>query len=458
MIADGLYEKLINDLLQDCLRKKKAKTREHIKKDKTTSSVTTSSTVDTNTKLNETCGIDSSEKIGRKKFLSNQQIETTAQQLLPYYCEGARDKIAFAFSGLAYKEGIAEESVSKILEKMCIRTNDTAKISRLETLHRTYVNGQESGFGGITGVTKLKEVIAFVSSDNEAENVVQNILQNWQENRSSASSSKDNNKNDDHKQSQLLNESLAKKLAVENIDNPAEYVISIINKMVKCDDGLVRATLYAGLSTYSLDPINLVIAAPTSEGKTYTALQTLEYFPTKDVKKYGSMSPKVIIRENGVLVDSRTLKPVMEDIKILLRQIEREKKDEHKRNLESQLEDLKSNACMLIDLQKKIYVFLEPPHPDLWTILKPIMSHDSYLIEHPYVDTPEGIHAKNILTLGFPTFIFCTAKDESKWEQWDEIVSRRERTGFCYCYTGTIDFCTKYSYNHFARYCHINCK
>jgi hypothetical protein len=80
---------------------------------------------------------------------------------------------------------------------------------------------------------------------------------------------------------------------------------------------------------------------------------------------------------------------------------------------------------MLIDLRKKIYVFLEPPHPELWAILKPIMSHDSFLIEHPYVDTSstEGIHVKSILTLGFPTFIFCTAKDESKWEQWDEIVS-----------------------------------
>jgi hypothetical protein len=89
-------------------------------------------------------------------------------------------------------------------------------------------------------------------------------------------------------------------------------------------------------------------------------------------------------------------------------------------------EELKSNACLLIDLRKKIYVFLEPPHQHLWPIIKPIMSHDSFVMEHPYVEsnTREGIHVKTIITLGFPTFIFCTAKDESRWEQWDEIVSR----------------------------------
>jgi hypothetical protein len=54
------------------------------------------------------------------------------------------------------------------------------------------------------------------------------------------------------------------------------------------------------------------------------------------------------------------------------------------------------------------------------------MSHDKFVIEHPYVESNifQGIHLKSIKTLGFPTFIFCTAKDESKWEQWDEIASR----------------------------------
>jgi hypothetical protein len=138
------------------------------------------------------------------------------------------------------------------------------------------------------------------------------------------------------------------------------------------------------------------------------------------------MSPKVIIRQDSILVDIDTLKSVQRDINVLRKKIKDEKKEDQKEKLEQQLQDLIANACPLIDLREKIYVFLEPPDPDLWKIIKPIMSHDNFVIEHPYVDsnTFQGIHVKSVITLGFPTFIFCTAKDESKWEQWDEVVSR----------------------------------
>ncbi|MGC1930191.1 MAG: hypothetical protein WA667_14555, partial [Candidatus Nitrosopolaris sp.] len=423
MIANGLYGKLVNDLLKDCLRKKNVKSRKHVRTANSIDLDSISPKIDVTANCN--VGVETSENIAKRIVLSSEQIEESVQHFLPYYSEGTRDKFAFGFSGFAYKEGIAEESASKILEDICIRTNDTEKISRLETLHRTYVNGLENGFDSITGRTKLKEVIAFVSGcdDSTSENVIENSLKIWHGNNGSTYASHHNNgeSNNEKKQSDL-----AKELAAENPDNPAEYTIGIINKTVKCDNSLVRANLYAGLSTYTLDPMNLVIAAPTSEGKTYTVLQTLQYFPLKDVKYIGSMSPKVIIRQNSILVDADTLKPIIQDIRALKRQIEQEEDKERKSSLQAQLEELKDKSCLLIDLRKKIYVFLEPPHQDLWPIIKPIMSHDSFVMEHPYVEsnTREGIHVKTIITLGFPTFIFCTAKDESKWEQWDEIVSR----------------------------------
>ncbi|MFY9799368.1 MAG: hypothetical protein WAK17_14745 [Candidatus Nitrosopolaris sp.] len=49
-------------------------------------------------------------------------------------------QFAFGFSGFAYREGIAEESASKILENICIRTNDAEKNSRLETLLRKWIS------------------------------------------------------------------------------------------------------------------------------------------------------------------------------------------------------------------------------------------------------------------------------------------------------------------------------
>ena len=97
-------------------------------------------------------------------------------------------------------------------------------------------------------------------------------------------------------------------------------------------------------------------------------------------------------------------------------------KIEEVEELKDELEKLLRESKYLIDLHGKILVFLEPPHPDVWNILKPILSHDHWEMEHPYVDT--DLKTKNVVTRGWPVCIFCTARDESKWDIWPEIQSR----------------------------------
>jgi hypothetical protein len=96
-----------------------------------------------------------------------------------------------------------------------------------------------------------------------------------------------------------------------------------------------------------------------------------------------------------------------------------------------ELDQLMQDAKILIDLNNWVFVFLEPPHPETWAIMKPILSHDSYEIEHPYVYDVAGMgfKVKKVVTRGWPAFIFCTAKDESNWPAWPEIVSRCMLTG-----------------------------
>ena len=47
-------------------------------------------------------------------------------------------------------------------------------------------------------------------------------------------------------------------------------------------------------------------------------------------------------------------------------------------------------------------------------------------IEYPFVNntTIEGIITKKVVVRGWPACIFCSAKDESNWPTWPEIVSR----------------------------------
>jgi hypothetical protein len=211
---------------------------------------------------------------------------------------------------------------------------------------------------------------------------------------------------------------------VFNIENRdyAEFVINVIKKTVKQEDSLVRQIFYSALSAYTNDPINLGIIAPTSEGKTYPVIESLKPFPKEDVWLIGSMSTKLLVRQKGALVDKNN-----EPLKPKIRELKKEiaNKKEKQEELKEQLEELYENARTLIDLRGKILVFLEPPQHELWNLLKPILSHDSDEIEFPFVDkTERGFQPKRVVVKGWPACIFCSAKDESEWFVWPEIVSR----------------------------------
>jgi hypothetical protein len=206
----------------------------------------------------------------------------------------------------------------------------------------------------------------------------------------------------------------------------AEFVIKTIKRTVRQEDSLVRQIFYTGLSKDSANPLNLAVLAPTSEGKTYPMLESLQYFPKEEIWKIGSMSPKVIIRQSGILVDNNN-QPLADRIKELKRKIkEVDDKSDEKEDLEQQLSQLYNEAKVLIDLRGKLWVFLEPPHSETWAILKPILSHDNLEIEHPYVYEVEGMgfKVKKVVTKGWPACIFCSAKNESNWPAWPEIQSR----------------------------------
>lgn len=204
----------------------------------------------------------------------------------------------------------------------------------------------------------------------------------------------------------------------------AEFLIQTSKCTVKQEDSLVRQIIYTVISKDTSNPINLAVMAPTSEGKTYAVQQTLALFPNDDIWTIGSMSSRVMVRQNGIPVDSNN-QPIAGRIKELKKKIDEAEKGE-KADLEEELRQLYDDAKVLINLQGKLLVFLEPPEERTWDILKPMLSHDSFEIEHPYAyDVPgTGFKVKKVVTRGWPACIFCSAKNESKWPAWPEIQSR----------------------------------
>ena len=204
-----------------------------------------------------------------------------------------------------------------------------------------------------------------------------------------------------------------------------EIIVKTVKKTVMCEDSLIRQIICTGISSKTDDPINLAIIAPTSEGKTYPITESVQFFPDKDVMYIGGMTTKVLVRQNGVLVDSDTGEPIAKkilELKIKIKSLS--DKDPQKEELKALLNDVYANSKTVIDLTGKILIFFEPPQFDLWNLLKPILSHDKKEISYDYVDTSQGIHTKKIIVRGWPSCIFCSAKDESHWTIWPEIQSR----------------------------------
>jgi hypothetical protein len=158
----------------------------------------------------------------------------------------------------------------------------------------------------------------------------------------------------------------------------AENVIRMEKRTVRQEDALLRLITYTTWSAYTFDPINLGLIAPTSEGKTYPVMQAMNFVDRNNVWIIGSMTPKVLVRQKGVLVDHDN-QPIGERLKEI-RKVLRSKdaSQETKDEAIEEMNELRENAKSLIDLSGKTLVFLEPPQRELWNITKPMLSHDSW--------------------------------------------------------------------------------
>jgi len=191
------------------------------------------------------------------------------------------------------------------------------------------------------------------------------------------------------------------------------------NKIVKDDKKLVSKLLRVCFSAYTKNPLNLAIMAPTSEGKTYAAVQITNLLPKSDVIFVGKMSPTALIHQNGILVDSDG-----DDITEKLKELEESVQTKADKEAKQKMSRLIKDAKNLVDLSNKILVFAEPPHHELWDVLKPIMSHDRNEIEYKTTRGDGSLAVKETIIRGFPAVILCTAKNEKMNQVWDEMETR----------------------------------
>jgi len=190
------------------------------------------------------------------------------------------------------------------------------------------------------------------------------------------------------------NKNLRRPVAVEEIQE-------ILSATIKRDNPTKALLFLVMLSTYTeQDQQNIAMQAESSAGKSYIPLEIASFFPQDDLIIIASASPTSFFHEAGVLVDEND-KPI--DFSEKPRKDDAEGMAEWNRKIK--------NSRILVNLEKKILIFLDMPHYTLMERLRPLLSHDQKRLYYKITDRSEklGLRTKNVVLIGFPTIVFCSA-------------------------------------------------
>ena len=175
-----------------------------------------------------------------------------------------------------------------------------------------------------------------------------------------------------------LTEVISKQDQRENISRftplTADNLIKILGLTIKKDEINKLLAFLAQLSAYTEDSqVNISFNAPSSTGKSFIPTEIAELFPKEDVVEVAYCSPTAFFHDVG--------------------QYDKEKQG------------------YIVDLSRKILIFLDQPHTLLLQHLRPFLSHDKKEIQLKITDKSQkvGLRTKNIYLIGYPAVVFCTA-------------------------------------------------
>lgn len=154
----------------------------------------------------------------------------------------------------------------------------------------------------------------------------------------------------------------------------SKELIEILGLTVKKDETNKLLTFLAELSCFTEDSqLNVSFNAPSSTGKSFIPTEIAKLFSEEDVIEVGYCSPTAFFHDHGVFD--------------------------------------KEKGGYVVDLSRKILIFLDQPHTLLLQHLRPLLSHDKKTISLKITDKSQkaGLRTKNITLIGYPVVIFCTA-------------------------------------------------
>jgi len=156
-----------------------------------------------------------------------------------------------------------------------------------------------------------------------------------------------------------------------------EEIAEVLSITIKKDRTTKLITFMNMLLTYTYeDQTNIAFQQEGASGKSYIPIELSWYFPVEDVRKYASTSPTAFFHEWGTWDEAQ--------------------------------------KAMIVNLERKILIFLDQPHYMLLEKLRSLLSHDDKALIYKITDRSKShaLRTKTVIIIGFPTVLFCSAKFE----------------------------------------------
>lgn len=202
-------------------------------------------------------------------------------------------------------------------------------------------------------------------------------------------------------------------------------IVRIVGKTVKKDEKAVGLELLHMLSAYTSEPASIGIEAPTSEGKTYPAVQVATLLPKEDVLMLGGLSPTALAHDYGVLVDKDD-QPLQPQLDVLTEELRKEKDSAEKTRIRAEMTELMRGSKYVVQLEDKILIFLEDPQAETWARLRPILSHDVEETMYKFTDRAgRGSSLRTVAAVlrGWPVAVYFRAVGKAS-PFWDQMATR----------------------------------
>jgi DNA primase len=154
----------------------------------------------------------------------------------------------------------------------------------------------------------------------------------------------------------------------------AKDLTEVLGLTIKRDNENKLVAFLCMLSAYTDDSqFNISFNAPSSTGKSYIPVEIARLFPKTDVVEIGYVTPTAFFHDSG--------------------EFDKEKQG------------------YLVDLSRKVMIFLDQPHTSLLERLRPLLSHDQKEMHLKITDKNQkfGLRTKNVFVKGFPAVVFCSA-------------------------------------------------